>query len=151
MCAKSIMTSTKRGGIQHVQRLFSSIYPRSWSPFPSFVVFNVTETRQQLGADKKAGNKNINKPNYTRVRSLFCVQTTPRLPLNGQGPHTDPCCSLTWYDPEKQISCDWSLFPSCPPKSLHIISCFLMDQLKIEDDWINLLMRASVPSISVYL
>lgn len=59
---------------------------------------------------KKAGNKNINKPNYTRARSLFCVQTTPGLPMNGQGPHTDPCCSLTWYNPEKKINCDWSLF-----------------------------------------
>lgn len=125
MCANSVMSSTNRGGIPHVQRLFSSIYPRSWSPFPSFTVFNVTETRQQLGADKKARNKNINKPNYTRARSLFCVQTMPtmpRLPMNSQGPHrhTDPCCSLTWYDPEKQISCDWSLFSSCPLTYLHI-------------------------------
>lgn len=84
MCANSITTSTNRGGIPHVQRLVSSIYPCSWSPFPNFAVFNVTETRQQLG------NKDINKPNYTTARSLFCVQTTPRLPMNGQGPHTDP-------------------------------------------------------------
>lgn len=41
-------------------------------------------------SEQQLGNKNINKPNYTTARSLFCVQTTPRLPMNGQGPHTDP-------------------------------------------------------------
>lgn len=82
---------------------------RDCSPPPSTLVpgahFPVSLCLMSLrlgSSPEQIKKKNINKPNYTRARSLFCVQTTPGLPMNGQGPHTDPCCSLTWYDSEKE-------------------------------------------------
>ena len=62
---------------------------------------------------------------------MFCAQTMPQLPMNDKGPHTNPAAPSHGTTQKNK----WAVigpFFSRPLTYLHITSCSLVDQLKID-------------------